>query len=145
MKKVSIRGWKESGGLKPHSEHPRHLGRFREELLEREVDDTEDGVLLPQGGVSNWDSDAVVRVSKGTSAKRRAQRRTDNSDDRVFEVSDELLRSSLEERHGRVLLDSRLVDHVVVDDNLAVGARQVSGLLRRLVRVLPSNALSLLS
>jgi hypothetical protein len=54
-------------------------------------------------------------------------------------------RTDLEEGHGRVLLHTRLVDEVVVDDDLAVGARQVGRLLRGLVRVLAGDALALLA
>lgn len=72
--------------------------------------------------------------------------------DRVPPVSDEPLGAGLEVRHARVLLYTRLVDHVVVDDDLAVAVRQILALLRRLGCILsclaltaPSRALDVLA
>ena len=69
-------------------------------------------------------------------------RADDDADDRVLPVADEALAAGVEERHRRVLLGARLVDEVVVDDNLRVRARQVLALLRRVVRVLTGRALA---
>lgn len=69
----------------------------------------------------------------------------DDPDGRLGVIPDEDLRPSLEERHSRVLLDPRLVNQVVVEDDLAVRRRKVVALLAGFVRVLTGRAFAVLA
>lgn len=89
----------------------------------------------------------------GSSSRRRAssqsnqsvlhsyllkKRRTsnDNANFGALPVVNKLFGSSFEERHSRVLLDPRLVDHIIIDDDFTVRAWSVPRLLSSIVRIL---------
>lgn len=57
-------------------------------------------------------------------------------DDSLPPIPNETLRSSFKVRHAAVLLNPRLVDHIVVDDDFTIAAGQVLALLRGLRYVL---------
>ena len=66
----------------------------------------------------------------------------DDPDDSVCEISNKHLVTSLKVWVGRVLLDSSLVDHLVVDDEFSITRGEIVGLFRGDIGILTSFAFS---
>lgn len=89
------------------------------DFTEPDTDNTHDWVRLSQSTVSNNDSN-----------------------NGVCEISNEHFMSSLKVGVGRVLLDSSLVNHFVVDDELSITGWQVVRLFRGNISILTSLSFS---
>jgi len=92
---------------------------FGKYFTEPNTDNTHDWISLSQSTISN-----------------------DDSNNSVCEISNKHLVSSLKVGVGRVLLDSGLVDHFVVDDEFSITRWQVVGLFRGDIGILTSFSFS---
>jgi hypothetical protein len=92
---------------------------FGKDLAQSHTDNTHDGIGLSQSTISNNDPD-----------------------DSIGEISNKHFVTSFKVWVGRVLFDSSLVDHFVVNDEFSITRGQIVGLFRGDIGILTSFSLS---